>query len=65
MSGENSIGAIAAKNGRIKVGSKGAFAISFWTDADGWRFLTGKVGENGILADTWYQVKDGQLAKCE
>jgi len=48
---------------RVRVGDRGAFAIPYWTDADGWRFLCGKVGENGIKPDTWYRVVKGQIAE--
>ena len=61
-SGENTIAAIAG-TGRIRVGPCGAFAVAYWSDTDGWRFLTGKVGENGIKADTWYVVLGGKLTE--
>ena len=61
-SGKNTVAAIAG-TGRIRVGLRGAFAVAYYTDADGWRFLTGKVGEDGIEADVWYVVRDGKLCK--
>jgi hypothetical protein len=60
-SGKDSICAIAANNGRIKVGESGAFAIAFYTGKSGWNFLIGKVGVNGIKANTWYYVENGIL----
>lgn len=49
----------------MKAGERGAFAIAYWTDADGYRFLCAKVGENGIKADTWYRVIDGKLEEVK
>ena len=60
--GGNNVVAIAG-TGRVRVGLRGAFAVAYYTDSDGWRFLTGKVGEDGIEADTWYIAKDGKLTK--
>ena len=57
--------AIAASGGRAKVGKNGAFALAYYSDADGWRFITGKVGENGIKPDTWYEVREGKLIEAE
>ena len=62
IDGRNGCAAIAG-TGRVKVGPRGAFAAAYWTDADGWRFLTGKVGEDGIEADTWYEIVDGKWQK--
>ena len=62
VKGKDGVAAIAG-TGRVRVGERGAFAIAYHTNTDGWRFLTGKVGENGIQADTWYVIQDGKL--CE
>jgi hypothetical protein len=45
----------------VRVGERGAFAIAYWDETNGWRFFAGKVGENGIKADTWYEIKYGVL----
>jgi hypothetical protein len=51
-------------NGRIRVGERGAFALAYWeSDEVGYRFLCGKVGEDGIEANTWYVVRDGKIVK--
>jgi hypothetical protein len=60
-SGDDSVCAIAADSGRVKVGKRGAFAIAYWTESEGWKFRTGKVGEDGVKADTWYEVRKGKL----
>jgi len=71
--GVNCVAAIAG-TGRVRVGERGAFAIAYYTDVDGWRFLTGKVGEKCIWdeatrqiveaeANVWYVVRDGKLAR--
>ncbi|MDD4888671.1 MAG: hypothetical protein PHU85_01980 [Phycisphaerae bacterium] len=60
--GENTVAAIAG-TGRIRVGKRGAFAVAYYIESDGWRFLTGKVGEDGIEADVWYVVRDGKLCR--
>jgi hypothetical protein len=63
-SGKDCVCAIASDRGRVQVGERGAFALAYFTDADGWRFVTGKVGENGIKAGTWYRVVDGKLVEA-
>ncbi len=61
--GENTLATVLGHGGKVRVGERGAFALAFYTDADGWRFLTGKVGENGIQANKWYEVKDGIIVE--
>ena len=63
-SGKDCAVACAGMGGTVTVGPNGAFAIAYWAD-DGPRFLTGKVGENDILADTTYCVQNGKLAKVK
>ncbi len=63
-SGENTLACVAGKSGKVKVGKRGAFAIPYFTDADGWRYLCGKVGEDGIEANVWYCVTDGKIARA-
>ena len=60
-SGENSVVAAINTNCIVSVGARGTFALAYWDDVDGWRFLTGKVGENGIEANKKYTVKDGKI----
>ena len=71
--GVNCVAAIAG-TGRVRVGERGAVAVAYYTDVDGWRFLTGKVGEKCIWdeatrqiveaeANVWYVVRDGKLAR--
>lgn len=62
--GSDTVACVAGHGGAVRVGERGAFAIPYWSEADGWRFLCGKVGENGIKADTWYRVKDGALEEA-
>ena len=61
--GKNTLSAVLGNNGQVMVGERGAFALAYWSDVDGWRFLTGKAGENGIEANRWYEVKDGQIVE--
>ena len=63
--GKDSCSAIAAACGRVLVGERGAFALADWTDKHGWRFITGKVGEKGIKANTWYEIRNGRSVKCK
>jgi hypothetical protein len=63
--GKDTCAAVAGCGGRVRVGERGAFAIAYWTDADGYRFLAGKVGEGGVEANAWYEVQDGKLVKCD
>jgi len=64
-SGKDTLTVAAGKGCRVKVGERGAFAIPYWNEKYGWRFLCGKAGEDGIEADTWYRVDDGKLVKAE
>ena len=58
--GKDSIVAIAAHNGRVRVGERGTFAIAYWDNTTGWEFIVGKVGRD-ILSNTWYTVENGKL----
>lgn len=61
--GKNTLAAIAG-TGKIRVGERGAFALAYWESDDaGWRFLVGKVGEDGIKPNTWYEICDGKITE--
>jgi len=63
--GRSSMCAAAGLDSRCKVGESGAFAIAF-TRADGLPdFKVGVVGENGIKANTWYEVNNGELTEVK
>ena len=56
----------AGFNGKAKAAAKGAFAVAWYDQkADRARLIVGTPGENGIKADTWYEVKDGKLKEAE
>ena len=59
--GVNTLAVVVGCDGKVRVGNRGAFAIPYYTETDGWRFLCGKVEEDGIKADTWYAVINGKL----
>jgi hypothetical protein len=63
--GQNTLAAVLGHDGKVRVGERGAFALAYYAEENGWRFLCGKVGEGGIKADTWYQIVDGKLCECE
>jgi len=62
--GNNTIATIAG-TGRVRAGENGAIAIAYQEDDGGYRFVCGKVGEDGIKADTWYIVQDGKLVPID
>ena len=62
--GPNSVVAAAHEGCQVQVGPRGVFALAYWeSDEVGWRFVTGKVGENGIKANTWYEVIHGRITE--
>jgi hypothetical protein len=62
-SGNDSVAVSAGRCSRAKAGKNGAIALT-WHDGSRPRIAVGYVGENGIEADTWYQVNDaGELEK--
>jgi len=62
-SGKNSFAMAAGVNSRAKAANGGAIAIA-WRDGQRARIAVGHVGEDGIKADTWYEVRGGKLAEC-
>ena len=52
----------AGFNGKAKAAAKGAFVIAWFDRADDRaRLIVGTPGENGIKADTWYEVNAGGI----
>src|SRR5581483_7865876 len=52
-------------NCRAKAGDKGSIILTYWDDkANRFRHVIGYVGEDGIEANTWYEIQDGKLGKC-
>jgi len=62
--GGHNCAAVVGAKGKCKVGDKGAFALAFWDETEGWRFLCGKVGENGIKPDTWYKIENKSIVEA-
>ena len=64
-SGKDSVAACVGPGSKVAVGERGAFAIAYKTDGGDFRFLCGKVGEEGIKSNTYYEVVDGKLSECK
>ena len=58
------VGGMALSSSRAMAGEEGAFMIS-WHDGSQWRFAVGVVGEAGIEARIWYEVRDGVLVEWD
>jgi hypothetical protein len=58
--GESTMASVCGIGGRVKVGSKGAFAIGYKREDGSLDFLVGRAGDN-VKPDTWYEVVDFEL----
>ena len=57
---------IAGYGGRVKASGNGALTALYFNEKDSRpRVVTAYVGENGIEADTWYALKDGQFVEAD
>ena len=62
-SGKQTVAMVAGCYGQAKAGINGAFALAY-KDGEQMRIAVGIVGEDGILADTWYRVDAGKLVQA-
>lgn len=60
--GPDGVATVLGVGGCAKAGPNGSLILT-WDDGARKRHVVGYVGEDGIEADTWYQVKDGKLVK--
>ena len=61
--GNQTVAMVAGCYGQAKAGINGAFALAY-KDGEQMRIAVGIVGEDGILADTWYRVDAGKLVQA-
>mgnify|MGYP006383003213 CR=1 FL=1 len=61
--GKQTVAMVAGCYGQAKAGINGAFALAY-KDDEQMRIAVGIVGEDGILADTWYRVDAGKLVQA-
>ena len=61
--GNQTVAMVAGCYGQAKAGINGAFALAY-KDDEQMRIAVGIVGEDGILADTWYRVDAGKLVQA-
>ncbi|EAP4245206.1 hypothetical protein HJG71_003882, partial [Salmonella enterica] len=67
VSGSQSVAASLGIEGKARASEGGAIVLCY-RDEDGEliHIRASKVGENGIIPNTWYQLdKDGEFVKCE
>ncbi|EGE9147586.1 hypothetical protein IBL18_004855, partial [Salmonella enterica] len=67
VSGSQSVAAAFGIEGKARA-SEGAAIVLCYRDEDGEliHIRASKVGENGIMPDTWYQLdEDGEFVECE
>jgi hypothetical protein len=61
-SGDSGVAATIGTEGQAKAGPLGLVIVTYWVAAEKrYRACVGNVGEDGIMADTWYKVADGRL----
>ncbi|EOS8948928.1 hypothetical protein ACNPRY_004709, partial [Salmonella enterica subsp. enterica serovar Meleagridis] len=67
VSGSQSVAASLGIEGKARASEGGAIVLCY-RDEDGEliHIRASKVGENGIMPNTWYQLdKDGEFVECE
>ncbi|ENI0598151.1 hypothetical protein ABW667_002419, partial [Salmonella enterica] len=67
VSGSQSVAASLGIEGKARASEGGAIVLCY-RDEDGEliHIRASKVGENGIMPDTWYQLdEDGEFVECE
>ncbi|ECR5103928.1 hypothetical protein F1I14_19350, partial [Salmonella enterica] len=67
VSGSQSVAASIGIEGKARASKNGAIVLCY-RDEDGVliHIRASKVGENGIMPDTWYQLdEDGEFVECE
>jgi len=66
-SGDYSIACCSGINSKSKIGILGAMSLSRWVESEKrYRISVAYEGENGIKADTWYQLDgDGEFVECD
>jgi hypothetical protein len=66
-SGDSSVAMCAGVDGKAKVGINGAIALSRWVPEEKrYRISVAYEGENGIKADTWYELdSDGSFVEAK
>jgi hypothetical protein len=66
QTGESGIAATIGTGGRAKAGLNGLVIVTYWVDSEKrYRGCMGNVGEDGIEADVWYEVRGGRLSKVQ
>ena len=65
-SGKDCVSVSAGQKGKVKTGTNGAFALTWWSASENrFRIVVGYEGENGIKADTWYTLsKIGEIVEA-
>ena len=65
-SGDYSIAQCAGIKSKVKVGKNGAMSLARWVESEKrYRITVAYEGENGIKADTWYELNNaGEFVEC-